>query len=982
MDVIVRLTLNKDEFLSSNSKGKKAALTLEAATQTSEFIVTENTTQTDEGLKDSDGGCPKAIFVPKVESEDEDLPALIESPDSSDEGRDSPNPRSTSPERKRPLEELNTENEERPKKKAKRSVQEQFILPWFAGCESKCEICGQLFFYNQELRKHIKEEHEHPNDYLDRFSSFETKEVFLKCKICQQDMKRSYSGIKQHLSQKHPELDHLAYQTKFKLFNYRLIKRDESEESYITFKNFQDFAQGSCLYDCPVCDYSCSKDEDFWKHVAESHGVEHRAAFINTHGDSCIIQSKLWCAVDGCYKLVLHEPEAIKRHLTAKHDSMSMEKYYDDYYDLSSIEAGKGSILPYSQWINQCLYKCEICEQEFNSHGEMSDHLADIHSLSIAQYKESHKDLFSRKTYITCNECQERVLCTSQRLKNHAIKTHGMTLKSYYKRIVQKPLETSAQSADFSTGGSAAVASSNWGDSDWSTSRWSDRCEYQCKICLKNQRTEIFHKYAQLFNHVANYHKVSMRKYKKDYPGDLITKRLDFQCPKCNKNMFWRERVLLRHAVFHGIGIDQLRKAYEQGQQQQPQPSTSSGFGTHFLAADSEIPSTSTQPAQPAKQTVPAQYRTLFLDWKYGCEYNCRECDYKCRQAGTLQTHLSQQHKISRVAYVAKYKSIRTTTVMHTCKLCGKSMLQDNTPLTGHIGRHGKSLEEYFCQHVMTGEMAAAAEKKRKNEWMNRNEFKCGICNDFQHKLKREFFFHITIDHDVNSYDEYLADRGDPELTSIRFRCKKCDQTMNHDEYDIKEHLDEKHQMTPEVYYDLYKAKVEAVKDHVSSQRRRKSTFDWDQCRYECLSCGKVAKRLPDISKHIKTLHPERCKLPPQEKYSRATLEHGCLICNKSVIFERINLNQHLNTVSHSFMSLDDYEKRFEPHLRALFAGLDAAKAVDTASSSSSSHNNSASPTANNEIDYGADLNMDEFVDAQIHESSVIVKKEAEMSDY
>ena len=112
-----------------------------------------------------------------------------------------------------------------------------------------------MFFYNQELRSHIRTEHEDPNDYLERFPGFETKVVYLKCEICKEDMKRSYSGIKQHLEQNHPALDPLAYQTKFKLFNYRLVKPDneEGEDSLIDFKDFADFASGTCQYKCSIC---------------------------------------------------------------------------------------------------------------------------------------------------------------------------------------------------------------------------------------------------------------------------------------------------------------------------------------------------------------------------------------------------------------------------------------------------------------------------------------------------------------------------------------------------------------------------------------------------------------------------------------------------------------------------------------------------------------------------------------------------------
>ena len=47
-------------------------------------------------------------------------------------------------------------------------VAEKQQIPWFAGCEYQClyDYCGTMYFYNQDLRSHIKKEHEDPDFYL------------------------------------------------------------------------------------------------------------------------------------------------------------------------------------------------------------------------------------------------------------------------------------------------------------------------------------------------------------------------------------------------------------------------------------------------------------------------------------------------------------------------------------------------------------------------------------------------------------------------------------------------------------------------------------------------------------------------------------------------------------------------------------------------------------------------------------------------
>ena len=62
-------------------------------------------------------------------------------------------------------------------------------LPWYAGCEYVCRECDELYFYSEELRKHIKEKHGDPDEYLDKHDKFETKAVVMPCLECNKNIK-------------------------------------------------------------------------------------------------------------------------------------------------------------------------------------------------------------------------------------------------------------------------------------------------------------------------------------------------------------------------------------------------------------------------------------------------------------------------------------------------------------------------------------------------------------------------------------------------------------------------------------------------------------------------------------------------------------------------------------------------------------------------------------------------------------------------
>ena len=101
--------------------------------------------------------------------------------------------------------EVAIEKEEEVKKDEPKFVEitEKRRIPWFAGCEYQCQVekCNEMFFYNQDLRSHIKKSHETLgiDGYLDGFEKFETKEDHIACKECFLNIKRHFSSVFLHL---------------------------------------------------------------------------------------------------------------------------------------------------------------------------------------------------------------------------------------------------------------------------------------------------------------------------------------------------------------------------------------------------------------------------------------------------------------------------------------------------------------------------------------------------------------------------------------------------------------------------------------------------------------------------------------------------------------------------------------------------------------------------------------------------------------
>merc|ERR1712008_196448 len=111
-------------------------------------------------------------------------------------------------------------------------IEESQTIPWFAGCEYLCqyEDCRTMFFYNQDLRKHISKKHENPNIYLEKFNVLESKTEHIECKICSTKIKRHFSSMFCHLRDHHDDMKLEEYKKKYKIMQdyvkiYKVTKK-------------------------------------------------------------------------------------------------------------------------------------------------------------------------------------------------------------------------------------------------------------------------------------------------------------------------------------------------------------------------------------------------------------------------------------------------------------------------------------------------------------------------------------------------------------------------------------------------------------------------------------------------------------------------------------------------------------------------------------------------------------------------------------
>ena len=103
---------------------------------------------------------------------------------------------------------------------------------------------------------------------------------------------------------------------------------------------------------------------------------------------------------------------SILGHIKDVHAHMNMsiedyrEKYMDNYVEKETAKTLKlnGSTKTDADfsWINQCIFKCALCEKELLSRRSFRGHLHSLHNLSIGEYGKDHTIEMSKEKKHSC----------------------------------------------------------------------------------------------------------------------------------------------------------------------------------------------------------------------------------------------------------------------------------------------------------------------------------------------------------------------------------------------------------------------------------------------------------------------------------------------------------------------------------------------------------------------------------------------------
>ena len=796
-----------------------------------------------------------------------------------------------------------------------------------------CQLCENkdFKFENYEgFLNHMKNEHDIINSDDDKFADIFARMEEHCCLLCGDQVSNlsKLSKLALHFNDKH----------QISLEHYFKSHIASSDDSIITPSMNEihdlDSWKDKCLFSCMICGYSTKTNPDFALHLKD-HWIN-PSDYIKAYGSSLTYIVSHYCKF--CGVKVLHQNEDLTEHFQNVHKT-SLKLYYQNHI---LIDLGQNNFQPmdistmaktqipgedtmsendrrdFHNWMNSCKFQCKICQHEANSIKALSAHLAD-HSKTLGNYiNEYGSSIMTNVELHQCKVCSKKICHEEHLLSLHVRSIHKMTLIKYYK-----------------------IHIGNWymfkyglsEDESRKFLKWSNLMRkdaiHKCKLC----KAEIKHVSANLCEHFNQEHSMTLAYY---YQHHVISGKSNTYESPCSSLTSSSEN---QESPCNPVQSNDIPRP--PGISSRVNQLTELKNKCNSYVTDSKSLSNSLTSSCNNKLNIPLPRNPLPPNNK-------------------IFLNQRPEHKNSPNSTVTVSKSpITSISLQDSESPCISSLLdqgqksdspcistldrnmsvtmtepgdeQSNKKTSSHRGKDSTSTcistlkpdeqnSEVPCttsQKVKDSESSCISTllpDDQSTSWMNRNDYKCGICQDFKTKSKRDFLLHINIKHDLASYDDYKLKQGDPKNQSIIFICRICNFDMDHDEYDVKYHLDEDHRgMSIQDYQSKFNIKI------LPKIEDEKLMFDWDQCEYSCPICEKMTKTKKVAMNHLKVDHPKQRR--GQLKQSKnLILRHKCKMCSKYILFEKSLMRSHLKY--HHLMYLTDYEKLFKSELKATFARL------------------------------------------------------------
>jgi len=354
---------------------------------------------------------------------------------------------------------------------------------WTNKCTFLCVVCNKTFATKSSLSSHM--ENDHSTAISRPLPDLTVHYLLHTCQICSENLLWEEETLANHFAAKH-DLDVSEY-AKQHLPNY-----EENEDCSREIYKFESW-MNRCVFQCKLCPpgemATVNKKTKLYTHLAKSHADNRRGYFAEYEEETFVEKVDHVCQL--CAQSVLWDGSYLQRHIEHTHKIASAvyrAKYMSDYTDnVDEIELRREE-------------ENKLARAAARSNGEATSTCLDESETSssmIITLNDSDDDdvtgeirTWARGCLYKCEICESEV-AGARSFENHLATSHEMSLSSYKKKYVNNQ--------------SCVITGFHF-----------------CRICSNNVR----HDEADLKNHFAKEHKITVSNYFEQFKGKLKMPRL------------------------------------------------------------------------------------------------------------------------------------------------------------------------------------------------------------------------------------------------------------------------------------------------------------------------------------------------------------------------------------------------------------------------------------------------------------------------
>lgn len=636
-------------------------------------------------------------------------------------------------------------------------------IAWYSGCEYQCRICQKVYFYTEELRKHVQS-HCKISDYLDKYSTFETRSVFYSCNICSQNIKRNFSAIRGHLQDEHPGTTFLSYEAMYKLTDYQVripkvvstetasqsrngLKRqfpesklsevqhvsklEESKEE-IPIKRTRhtpsasnndsgdteekDLWYNGCEFECQVCSKTFFALNKLLFHTKTKH---HLTAKPYQKKYRRFETRTLWYKCQMCQLSIKRQKSSVENHLKSLHE-MKLTDYGNIFHPSTKklviktkkCDAGQSrKTIPIQKYSFSefkrgfCKFKCHICEDfNINEAVKFWRHSSDLHNLEKKIYKKMYGDPCSEIVNLECPICFKKIRFEFSSITKHAQGVHSQGFEQFYKSHFSPDFESGVMSPEENKDPINTEKSSldvvDFFDKSNSAVREVIVRQWSDKcIYACGFCKETFPSNSVMCNHLRVRHTETAASHKEKF-GPLLSESVFHTCLICEKQVMHQHIAIKSHLEMHG------NKSIDEYFVQYVAPTLNAlpkdlSFEISEKIEGEEVVTENQESAGEPSITSQQFQSDSFVEWCEQCEFKCLECHELFLSYNKLRSHMIG-HNLTPVEYKKKFSvdSFMTRGVKHTCVICQKTFSHTKMLLSRHFREHNMDVYTYYIRNI------------------------------------------------------------------------------------------------------------------------------------------------------------------------------------------------------------------------------------------------------------------------------------------